>query len=84
MKNQRILKHIYILFFLSALPTIIEVSRRVNLYEFLFIAGLFIGIWLGLVFIFDHEFFQDTFQEIRKIKITYEKLDKSNEQNDRD
>lgn len=84
MKNQRILKHIYILFFLSALPTIIEVSRRVNLYEFLFIAGLFIGIWLGLVFIFDHEFFQDTFQKIRKSKITYEKLDKSNEQNDRD
>lgn len=84
MKNQRILKHIYILFFLSALPTIIEVSRRVNLYEFLFIAGLFIGIWLGLVFIFDHEFFQDTFHKIRKSKITYEKLDKSNEQNDRD
>ena len=84
MKNQRILKHIYILFFLSALPTIIEVSRRVNLYEFLFIAGLFIGIWLGLVFIFDHEFFQNIFQKIRKSKITYGKLDKSNEQKDRD
>lgn len=66
MADWRVLKHLYILFFLTILPTAIKIARQVNLDEFLLLMGTFVTIWGSLVFLFDPRFFQILLQKIRR------------------
>lgn len=73
MTDWRVLKHLYILFFLAILPTVIKISRRVDLDEFLLLMGAFVTIWGALVFLLDPGFFQILLQKIRGRQLTVQR-----------
>ncbi len=76
MTDWRVLKHLYILFFLAALPTAIKISRQVNLDEFLLLTGTLVTIWGALVFLFDPGFFRILLQKNRGSQLTHQERKK--------